>query len=419
MRRFAWSIAILLTVIALFVASDPQRARRAIFMATLFHGVDMTDEFAHMNDLFPSRAVRTTDPIPLPEADAKVRLPETYRYAGESRNLRAFLDETDTSGLLVLRDGEIIHEEYALGSSPETTWISWSVAKSFVSALVGIALDEGLFASVHDPITRYVPELRGSAYDGVAIEDILEMSSGASWDEDYGDPTSDITRFGAGIVFGSPQDEFAASLRRDREPGTYNRYNSTDTQVLGMLLVRVTGRTLAAYTEEKLWKPLHMEHDAYWITDDPGMEIAFGGLNATLRDYARFGELYLQNGRYLRNQIVPAAWIRASTIPGKPHLQPGRQPGSASIFGYGYQWWTPPDGDEGEFSAIGVYNQFIYVNPARRVVIAKTSANRAYGKDESTDREVESLVVFRTIAHAVSDGAAMADRSAAGNADEE
>ena len=410
MRRWMWPVGILVGIFVVFFVSNPQRARRALFMGTLFHGVDMTDEFAHMDRLFPFRTVRTTEPEPLARTRAEIALPETYRYAGESRSLRDFLDETDTSGLIVLHDGKIVHEEYALGSSAETTWISWSVAKSFVSAMVGIALDEGLFGSVHDPITRYVPELAGSAYDEVAIEDILEMSSGASWDEDYGDPTSDITRFGAGIVFGSSQDAFAASLERDREPGTYNRYNSTDTQVLGMLLVRITGKTLAAYTEETLWKPLHMEHDAFWILDDPGMEIAFGGLNATLRDYARFGEMYLEGGRYRGEQIVPASWVRASTVPGKPHLQPGRQSGSASIFGYGYQWWTPPDGDEGEFSAIGVYNQFIYVNPARRIVVAKTSANRAYGKDESTDREVEAMVVFRTIAHAVSGGPAIAGR---------
>ncbi|MFP6654273.1 MAG: serine hydrolase, partial [Myxococcota bacterium] len=361
------------------------------------------DEFADMQGLFPYRVVRTDNPTPLPMALAEIPLPETYEFAGLTRNLRRFLEETDTSGLLVLLDGRIVHEEYALGSSPETRWISWSVAKSFVSAMVGIALSEGLFESVREPITKYVPELTGSAYDAVAIEDILEMSSGASWDEDYGDLFSDITRFGSAIVFGYSQDEFAASLSREFEPGRYNRYNSTDTQVLGMLLVRLTGMTLAAYTEEKLWKPMQMEHDAYWITDEPGMELAFGGLNVTLRDYARFGEMYRNAGRWQGRQIVPESWVTLSTVPGKPHLQPGEQSGSDSILGYAYQWWRPPTGDEGEFSAIGVYNQFIYVNPAQGVVIAKTSANEAYGTDESTDREIETLAVFNVIAHAVRD----------------
>jgi len=400
-NRLSWLIGISTLVVVVMLTLYPQRTRRAIFMGTLFQGVDMTDEFAAMMDLFPYRVVRTANPTTLASAMSAIQLPATYDYLDQRRTIRGFLEETDTSGLLVLMDGEIVHEEYALGSSRETRWISWSVAKSFVSAMVGIALDEGLFESVAEPITKYVPELTGSAYDGVAIEDILEMSGGASWDEDYGDPSSDITRFGLAIVFGYSQDEFAASLSREHEPGTYNRYNSTDTQVLGMLLVRVTGKTLAAYTEAKLWQPMQMEHDAYWITDEPGMELAFGGLNATLRDYARFGEMYRNGGRWNGKQIVPESWVVASTVPGKPHLQPGERPGSDTIFGYAYQWWLPPSGDEGEYSAIGVYNQFIYVNPAQGVVIAKTSANQAYGKDETTDRELETLAVFNVIAQAV------------------
>lgn len=400
MKRLAL-IALGLVIALLLFVSMTERARRAVFMGTLFQGFDMTDEFADMQGLFPVHVVETSDPIPLVESDTSVPLPKAYDYDGETRDLRSFLDETDTSGLIVLRDGEVVFEEYSPASSADTRWISWSVAKSFVSAMIGIALEDGLIDSVHDPITRYIPELAGSAYDGVSIEDILEMSSGASWDEDYGDPTSDITRFGAAIVFGYSQDEFAATLERDREPGTYNRYNSTDTQVLGMLLVRTTGMSLAEYTEVKLWKPMQMEHDAYWITDEPGMELAFGGLNATLRDYARFGEMYRNGGRWNGRQIVPEPWVKRSTVPNKPHLQPGEQPGSESIFGYGYQWWMPPEGDEGEYSAIGVYNQFVYVNPTRDVVIAKTSANQAYGVDETTDREIETLSAFRTIARAV------------------
>jgi CubicO group peptidase (beta-lactamase class C family) len=400
MKRVVW-FCLIVGVGLMLVASTTQRGRRAVFMGTLFQGFDMTDEFRDMEGLFPSRVVETARPTLLPSASVQAPLPKTYTYEGESRDIRAFLEETDTSGLIVLRDGEIVHEEYALGSSADTRWISWSVAKSFVSAMIGIALEDGLIESVRDPITRYVPALAGSAYDGVAIEDILEMSSGASWDEDYGDPTSDITRFGAAIVFGYSQDEFAASLVREREPGTYNQYNSTDTQALGMLLVRATGMPLADYTEKKLWKPMRMEQSAYWITDEPGMELAFGGLNATLRDYARFGEMYRRGGRWNGRQIVPEAWVARSTVPAKPHLQPGDHSGSDSTFGYGYQWWMPPVGGEGEYSAIGVYNQFVYVNPTRDVVIAKTSANQGYGVDETTDREIETLAVFNTIARSL------------------
>jgi CubicO group peptidase (beta-lactamase class C family) len=403
MKKSALLIVTVVAVVAIAALLNPERAKRALFMGTLFQGVDMTEEFANMDDLFPFRVVQTANPAPLPLAPKPASLPASYEFSGETRSVAEFMDATDTSGLLVLLEGKIVYEYYALGSSVETRWISWSVAKSFVSAMIGIALDEGLFDSINDPVTKYVPELAGSAYAGVKIEHILEMSSGASWDEDYGDPMSDITRFGAGIVFGSSQDKFAATLKREREPGTYNRYNSTDTQVLGMLLTRITGMTLSAFTEQKIWKPLQMEQDAYWITDEPGMELAFGGLNATLRDYARFGELYRNGGRYRGEQVVPAAWVRTSTHPSKPHLQPGRQRGSDSTFGYGYQWWLPPTGNEGEFSAIGVYNQFVYVNPSRGIVIAKTSANKAYGSDESTDREIETFAVFKSIASAFSD----------------
>ena len=398
MRRIAVTgLASLLLVGVLFAVTSPGVVRRAVFMGTLFRGVDMTDEFADMASFFPTHPVRTMQPEPLPAATTRLPLPETYDWNGEPANLQTLLEETDTSGLLVLVDGEIVHEEYRLTSGPEVRWISWSVAKSFISALVGIALSEGRFESVEEPITKYVPELAGSAYEGVRIEDILQMSSGARWSEDYGSATSDITRFGAAIVFGGSQDDFSATLEREFEPGTYNRYNSTDTQVLGMLLVRITGQTIAEYMEEKLWQPLGMEQDAYWITDDPGMELAFGGLNATLRDFARFGELYRRGGEWHGRQIVPADWVSASVTADAPHLEPGENPHSDWVVGYGYQWWLP-ESDEGEFSAIGVYNQFLYVNPARGVVIAKTSASRAYGQDESTDRELETLAAFHAIA---------------------
>ena len=396
-RIVVTGFASLLLVGLLFSMTHTHVIRRAVFMGTLFQGVDMTDEFADMASFFPTHPVRTMQREPLPAATTRLTLPETYDWNDEQANLQTLLEETDTSGLLVLVDGEIVHEEYRLTSGPEVRWISWSVAKSFISALVGIALSEGRFESVEEPITKYVPELAGSAYDGVRIEDILQMSSGARWNEDYGSLTSDITRFGAAIALGGSQDEFSASLEREFEPGTYNRYNSTDTQVLGMLLVRTTGQTIAEYMEEKLWQPLGMERDAYWITDDSGMELAFGGLNATLRDYARFGELYRRGGEWHGRQIVPADWVAASVTADAPHLKPGQNPQSDWVLGYGYQWWLS-EPDEGEFSAIGVYNQFIYVNPIRGVVIAKTSANRAYGGDESTDRELETLAAFHAIA---------------------
>jgi CubicO group peptidase (beta-lactamase class C family) len=271
-----------------------------------------------------------------------------------------------------------------------------SVGKSFVSALVGIAIDDGLITSVEDPITRYVQKLKGSAYDAVRIKDILQMSSGARWNEDYSDPNSDIMRYGQVWLTGASFDDFTASLVREHEPGTYNYYNSIDTQALGMLLVNTTGKSLAAYAQEKLWHPLGMEADGYWARDNFGMEMAAGGLQVIARDYAKFGQLYLQHGEWQGQQIVSRQWVEDSLVADAPHLQADLH--LEYPVGYGYQWWLPRS-EIGEFAAIGVYNQFIWVDPAKQLVIVKLSANSGYGltADDTSWRELESFEFFRAI----------------------
>jgi CubicO group peptidase (beta-lactamase class C family) len=370
---------------------------RMTFVTSLFTGVEQYENFNRLAEIFPTHVIKASStPWAFPTGEAIV-LPETYTYDGEARSTRTFLEETDTAALLVIADGSIVYENYWLTGGPDVHWMSMSVGKSFVSALVGIAIEEGLIDSVTDPITKYVPSLAGSAYDGVRIKDILQMSSGARWNEDYSDPESDIMRYGATFGSGASLDDFTATLVREREPGTYNYYNSTDTQALGMLLVAATGQRISSYAEKKLWQPLGMESDAYWITDDEGMEMAAGGLQVTSRDYAKLGQLYLQNGSWNDKQVVPAQWVHDSVTPDAPHVMPGLDP--EYPIGYGYQWWVP-QGDEGEYSAIGVYNQFIYVNPTKRVVIVKLSANSGYGltDNDSSWRELESFELFRAIA---------------------
>ena len=370
---------------------------RMAFVGSLFTGVEQYEQFNRLAEIFPHRVISASSaPWSFPGGEA-IDLPETYAYGGETRSTGSFLLETDTAALLVIADGAVVYENYWLTGGPDVHWMSMSVGKSFVSALVGIALAEGLVDSVTDPITAYVPQLAGSAYEGVRIKDILQMSSGARWDEDYSDPESDIMRFIYAFGTGASLNEFAATLVREREPGTFNYYNSTDTQALGMLLLAATGQSPSAYAEQKLWEPLGMESDAYWITDDEGMEMAAGGLQLTARDYAKLGQLYLQDGDWNGTQVVPARWVQDSVTPDAPHVMPGVDPGYP--IGYGYQWWVP-EGDEGEYAAIGVYNQFIYVNPARRTVIVKLSANSGYGltDDDSSWRELESFEFFRAIA---------------------
>lgn len=371
---------------------------RLAFAATFFSGAEQYENFARMKELFPHTTMEAAKtPYIFPEGE-RIELPVSFTYKGKETETAAFLQETDTGALLVLKNGKLRFEDYWLTGGEDVNWLSMSVAKSFISAAIGIAVEEGHIKSIEEPITAYVPALNGSAYEGVRIKDILQMSSGARWNEDYNDPDSDINRFGRIMAVGGSFNEFAATLEREREPGTFNHYNSTDTQVLGMLLAEATGRSITSYMEEKLWQPLGAQYPAYWMTDDEGMEMAFGGLNATARDYAKLGELYRKGGVWQGEQIVPADWVRASVTPDAPHVMPGPKPGTPFTLGYGYQWWIP-EGEEREFSAIGVYNQFIYVNPARDLVIVKLSAYSDYATshEEEAYRELETIAFFRAI----------------------
>lgn len=340
---------------------------------------------------------KSPNPTRLPKEE-RYKMLDAFSSQGQTFQVKEYLDYTRTTGLLLIHKDTIIYEQYHNGMNEAMTHISWSVAKSFVSALLGIALDEGLFESIEDPITKYLPQFKDSGYDNVRIKDILQMSSGVGFNEDYRDFYSDINRFGRHIVLGKPYEEFALSLKNERKPGTFNHYVSIDTQVLGMLITKVTGQSLADYAKQKLWDPMGMEHDAQWIVDGTGMEMALGGLNVTLRDYAKMGLLYLHEGNWSGKQIVPKEWVRQSVTPDAPHLMPGEHELSATPFGYGYQWWIPeqPDGD---FFAAGIYNQYIYVNPKKDLVIVKTSANHHF-KEKDDQSKLIHVDLFQAIAEA-------------------
>ena len=343
-------------------------------------------------------SILTASSEPRPYAKgAEITLPEDFLFAGEKLNSERFLADSWTTGLLVIRSDKIVYEAYSLGNSESTRTISWSVAKSFISAMIGIAVDEGSIASIEQPVDTYAPELKGSGYEGVRIKDVLQMSSGVAFNEDYGDFDSDINRWGRGFALGSPQDKFAASLTRGLEPGTVNQYVSIDTHVLSMVLSRATGKTVTQYMQEKLYQPLGMEYDGYWIVDGEGKEMALGGLNLTLRDFAKLGSLYLHNGAVGdapdKKQIVSADWVAASTAADAPHVQPANDD-----LGYGYQWWLPLS-EDGEYMAMGVYGQYIYVNPENHTVIVKLSANPHYNDlSYIPSSDYSHLAFFRSIA---------------------
>jgi CubicO group peptidase (beta-lactamase class C family) len=364
----------------------------------MFTGADQTQNFRALAAIFPCRVVRRSDK-PHRFASAKpLRLPSVYRYESERRSLAALLGATETVGLLVLHRGRIAYEKYWLGVTASTQWSLFSITKSWLSALIGIAIAERAIGSVDEQVTQYVPRLAGSAYDGATIKHVLQMSSGARWDESYADADSAIRRSGRELAEGGSRTEIAIELEREFEPGVYHRYSSIDTHVLSLVLRRATGQTPTDYLRDKLWAPLGAESDAFWIVEGDGREWAGAGLNATLRDVAKLGLLYCNDGSWARRSLIPRSWVHDSVTPDAPHLQPGYRDGSASIFGYGYQWWRPDSSDC--YCAIGIYNQFVYVDPTRAVVIAKLSAHRKFGSGPGFGpySELEHMAFFRAIA---------------------
>jgi CubicO group peptidase (beta-lactamase class C family) len=394
-------ILVLLTIIALimiFMYKDLYT--RVTVIGTLFSG---EEQYENLNRFYKFIDSSTLSPSSNPlnfKSSKTISLPASFNFNDAVIGTENFLKRTDTSALLILQNGRIQFEKYWLTGGENVQWMSMSVAKSFISALVGIAIRDGHINNIEEAISDYVPELKNSPYNNVRIKDVLQMSSGASWNEDYSDPESDINRWAKIFALGGSFDEFIQTLSYDFKPGTRNHYNSMDTQALGMLVDRATGKTITNYMTEMLWHPMGASNEGYWLLDSEGMEMAFAGLNITARDYAKFGELYRLDGKLNGQQIVPKSWVKDSITPDGPHLTPGNNPLSDYPLGYGYQWWVP-GGDKGEFMAIGVYNQMIYVAPESNMVIVKLSANSSYGTDEDTDMasELETIEFFRAIAN--------------------
>jgi len=389
-------LSVLLIVIGIFYGP---KIARLYHLANLYNEDSIDRNFINIDNIFSvSEPIPASDnPYTFPRRDFV--LPETFFFDGEQRLLSEELEHYKTDGLIVLHNGNLLYENYWNNNSATSKHIAFSVTKSFVSALVGIALDEGLIDNIKDPITKYLPDFKGTGYEGVRIKDILQMSSGVDFNEDYADPKSDINRFGRATARGSSFRDFAKSLERGREPGTYHHYVSIDTQVLGFLLAEVTGMPLKEYLYKKIWNKIGMEDDAFFIVDNNGVEMALGGLNATLRDYAKFGELYLNRGKWNGEQVVPASWVDASHTTDGPHLKPGESELSSSPWGYGLQWWVPgfPDTD---YTASGVYNQYIYIDPLTNVVIAKTSSNHRYTSEKEYSKAAH-VAMFRAIAESI------------------
>ena len=289
-------------------------------------------------------------------------------------DIDAYMESQRHAALVILQDGKIRYENYGLGFTPEGRWTSFSVAKSFTSTLVGAAVKEGHIKSLDDKVSDYIEGLKGSAYDDVSIENLLTMQSGVAWNENYADPNSDVALFNdhepeAGL---SQIVSYMRSLPRAHAPGTFWNYSTGETNLIGELIKTATGRDLAEYLAQAVWKPYGMAQDATWLINKDGRELSGCCVQATTRDFARFGQFILDGAMINGESIVPDDWLAEAT---RNHAD------GLVMFerGYGYQWWTI---GEDAFTAGGIFGQGIYIDPTRNLVIA-TNGNwtDALGQD--------------------------------------
>lgn len=353
-------------------SDEPIGTVRQVYDGALFPDIQI-NTFRNIDRLFPTRIVRAGGSASvLPQRKEQL---QNFRFVSREKeyDLYDFLSLNRVSGIVVIKDGQVAFEKYLLGNTRKTKWMSMSVVKSMTATLVGMAIKDGYIRNIDDALTDYLPQFKGSAYDGVSVRNLLQMASGVDWNETYTDPSSDRRAMLEAQISQEPGEILGlmANLDRAAEPGARWNYSTGETSVVGALVNAATGKHAADYLSEKIWIPVGMESDASWWLDSPGgMEIGGSGLSATLRDYARFGQFMLAGGIVNGKETLPDGWIEAATS-------------SKTIAGerveYGYMWWPL---DMGAYAAIGIFGQFVYVHPDSNLIVAMWSAQP---KPEGTD----------------------------------
>ena len=375
--KLACSVGLALSISTTAMAAEPSRwetptminGRAAMLMPELNY---LT--FQHMDQLFatrPAAAGDTKRELPREERD----IGNSFVFEGKEQGLEAFLESTATNALLVIKDGKIVKEIYRNTSGEQTRFMSFSMAKSMLATMIGIAISEGKIKSVDDKVVDYLPDWKGTAYADVTILNLLRMRSGIDWKEiyEFGSETQ-LTKVHDNSLVGYKY-RWCDYARNEAKPlneqGSTFNYSTLDTSVLGCVLEAATGMKGANYMSEKIWKPAGMEAQAFYVLDGSdavGREFYGAGFNATLRDYGRFGLMMLENGKVGETQVVPQDWVKASTVAPADSAVVDPEVG----YGYGYQWWTISGSDA--YSAVGLYNQFTYVDWSNNLVIVKLAA---------------------------------------------
>jgi CubicO group peptidase (beta-lactamase class C family) len=355
MIRFLKGFSLLIFLICFTIFLSSCRVGRFFF----YNFADITDY-----KIFPSRPVHrdslnTFQFINAQKNSAAENITVTDRE-GNKISLLYMLQSTPTVAFIVIRNDSVLYENYLRNYEASSPVSSFSMSKSYISALIGIAIKEGFIKSENDFVTAYIPEFKGKYYwDKVTVHHLLQMSSGVKSSEFYYSPFSGA----AALYYGTNLRKQLSKIKMYSEPGKKFEYKSINTQLLGLILERATGMSVSEYLEKKIWQPLGMEYDATWSLDKKknGIEKAFCCINATARDFARFGRLYLNHGNWNGKQIVPAEWVEQST---KPNTEPG-----GTGF-YNRHWWIP-DQAEGSYTAIGHLGQYIFIIPGKNLIIIR------------------------------------------------
>jgi CubicO group peptidase (beta-lactamase class C family) len=368
LRRFLYLLLLLIIVFSGYAFIS---GKTWLFKEVAYNFADIDDYKIFSNNTV---AVGQPQPWALARNFNKPVLPDT---------LKNLLQQIQSIGVTVIKNDSLLFEKYWDGYSDTSRSGSFSMAKSITSLLTGIALKEGKIKSIEERVGNYLPEFREGEKAKLRIVDLLTMSSGSNWDESYSNPFS-VT---AALYYSNDIYKVATGVQITRQPGTYHAYKSGDTQLLGLVLEKATGKSLSAYASEKLWQPMGAEHPALWSTDkEGGNEKAYCCFNSNARDFARIGQLMLDSGRWKGNEMITPGYYRKSIAPcmipddaGKPCDY------------YGFQWWLVPY-EPGVFYARGILGQYIIVLPAQHIVIVRLGKHRSPKRIGTVPEEVDALI---------------------------
>ena len=374
MKKFFRGILLfLLAIVILFTGYAFASGNTYLFKAVYYNFAGIDDYKIFDNNMVPAG---NAQPWPVSNAYNKITSPD---------DLNQLLAELKTVAVVVIKNDSLLYEKYWDGYSDSSLSNSFSVAKSITSLLIGTAIKEGKIKSVDEPVGNYLPEFKEGLAAKLRIKDLLTMSSGSNWDESYSNPLSVTTE----SYYGSDLYKTATGVKIVKEPGTYHSYKSGDTELLGLILEKATGKPISAYASEKLWQPLGAEHPAKWGTDrEGGNEKAFCCFNTNARDFARLGQLMLDSGKWKGNSIIDSAYYKQSITACQIPEEDGEPCND-----YGYQWWIRPE-FPGVFYARGILGQYIIVIPSKNIVMVRLGHKRSDNFVNGAPKEVDALITW-------------------------